>query len=260
MVSAVTLTGFLEGAVAAVFAVAVVGIVVALLSDDRDPTTVIAWLLVVILVPFVGVILYFFIGRNYRRETPLRRRVLGEIEAEAAHVLTPIYAAYGGFTAAAKASLAGTSARKLAAMSERAGGTPILPATSVDVFTTGEEKFASLLAELRGARHHIHLMYLIWERDELTAQVTEILLEKLAQGVEVRILYDFVTCLLVQEGRTQASGCLRCPREAVLQAPRGDQLPQSHEDRAHRRRGRLHRRHEHGPGVHRWRPPLRALA
>ena len=59
------------------FAVAVVGIVVALLTDDRDPTTVIAWLLVVTLLPFIGVILYFFIGRNYRRETPLRRRVYG---------------------------------------------------------------------------------------------------------------------------------------------------------------------------------------
>ena len=151
MVTAVTLTGFLQGAVLAVFAVAVVGVVVALLSDDRDPTTVIAWLLVVILLPFVGVVLYFFIGRNYRRETPLRRRVLGEVEAEAAHVLTPIYAAHNGFTAAAKASLAGTSARKLAVMSGRAGGTPILPATSVDLFTAGEEKFASLLAELRAA-------------------------------------------------------------------------------------------------------------
>ncbi len=144
MAIAVTLTGFLQGAVIALCLVAMVGIVVALLTDDRDPTTVIAWLLVVTLVPFVGVILYFFIGRNYRRETPLRRRVLGEIEDEAAHVLSPIYETYGAFTAEARASLAGTSSRKLAAMSERAGGTPILPAGSVDLFTSGAEKFGSL--------------------------------------------------------------------------------------------------------------------
>ncbi len=194
METAVTLTG-LQIAVLAVFAVAVVGIVAALLADDRDPTTVIAWLLVVTLVPFLGVVLYFFIGRNYRRETPLRRRVLGEIEAEAANVLLPIYAAHSEFTADAKASLAGTSARKLAALSERTGGTPILPAKSVELFTTGGEKFDALLGDMRGARHHIHLMYLIWERDVLTAEVTEILLEKLRQGVEVRILYDFVTSL-----------------------------------------------------------------
>ena len=208
METAVTLTGF-QIAVAAMFAIAAFGIVVALLSDDRDPTTVIAWLLVVTLVPFIGVILYFFIGRNYRRETPLRRRVYGEIEADAAHVISPIYETCGGFTAEGKAALADTSAVKLAAMSERAGGTPILPAASVDLFTEGREKFDSLLADMRSARHHIHLMYLIWERDELTAEVTEVLLEKLRQGVEVRILYDFVTSLGYGKGelrRLAASG------------------------------------------------------
>ena len=207
MLTAVTLTG-LQIAVAAVFALAAVGIVVALLTDDRDPTTVIAWLLVVALLPFVGVVLYFFIGRNYRRETPLRRRTYGETEAEAAHVLAPIYETCGEFTAEGRAALTDTAV-KLAAMSERAGGTPILPARSVELFTSGGEKFDALLADMRSARHHIHLMYLIWERDELTAQVTKILLEKLDQGVEVRILYDFVTSLTYGKGelrRLAASG------------------------------------------------------
>jgi cardiolipin synthase len=191
---AIVLSGF-QIVLVAVFAVAAVGIVVALLTDDRDPTTVIAWLLVVILLPFVGVVLYFFIGRNYRRETPLRQRILGEVEAEAAHDLSPVYESCGQFTAKAEASLSGTSARKLAALGRRAGGTPIMPATSVELFTTGGEKFDALLDDMRNARHHIHLMYLIWERDELTAQVKEVLLQKLRQGVEVRIIYDFVTSL-----------------------------------------------------------------
>ena len=191
---AIALSGF-QVVLIAVFAVAAVGIVVALLTDDRDPTTVIAWLLVVTLLPFVGVVLYFFIGRNYRRETPLRQRILGEVEAEAAHDLSPVYESCGQFTAEAEASLSDTSARKLAALGRRAGGTPIMPATSVELFTTGGEKFDALLDDMRGARHHIHLMYLIWEQDELTAEVMEVLLERLRQGVEVRILYDFVTSL-----------------------------------------------------------------
>ena len=120
---AITLSGF-QIVLIAVFAVAAVGIVVVLLTDDRDPTTVIAWLLVVTLLPIVGVVFYFFIGRNYRRETPLRQRILGEVEAEAAHVLSSVYESCGQFTAKAEASLSGTSARKLAAMGRRAGGTP----------------------------------------------------------------------------------------------------------------------------------------
>ena len=205
---AIALTGF-QIALIAVFAVAAAGIVVVLLSDDRDPTTVIAWLLVVTLLPFVGVVLYFFIGRNYRRESPLRQRIMGDVEAEAAHTLLPIYESCDEFTAQAEAALSGTSARKLAAMGRRAGGSPVMPATSVEVFTNGGEKFGALLDDLRAARHHIHLMYLIWERDELTARVTEVLLEKLRQGVEVRILYDFVTSLGYRKGelrRLAASG------------------------------------------------------
>ncbi len=217
-------------------------------------------MLVVTLVPFVGVILYFFIGRNYRRETPLRRRVYGEIEAEAAHVLSPVYETYGAFTTEATASLAGTSARKLAAMSERAGGTPILPAGRVDLFTSGAEKFDSLLDDIRKAHHHVHLMYLIWERDELTAQVTEILLEKLEQGVEVRILYDFVTSLWYRKDELRLLAASGARVKPCFKRLGPDQLPQSHEDRAHRRRGRLHGRDEHGPGVHRRRAALRLLA
>jgi hypothetical protein len=59
----------------------VIGMVAVLLTDDRDPTTVIAWLLVVVLVP--------------------------------------VYQAYDEFTSEAKMSLASTSAGKLATMSER---------------------------------------------------------------------------------------------------------------------------------------------
>ena len=48
---------------------AIAGVVIALLTDDRDPSTVLAWLFVIMLLPVIGIVLYFFIGRNYRRET-----------------------------------------------------------------------------------------------------------------------------------------------------------------------------------------------
>ena len=38
-------------------------------------------------------------------------------------------------------------------------------------------------------------MYLIWEQDELTAEVTRILQERLAAGVEVHILYDWLSSM-----------------------------------------------------------------
>ena len=170
------------------------GVVVALVTDDRDPTTILAWLLVIALVPVLGIVLYFFIGRNYRRDSPERDRQRAEVAGRAAAVLAPAYAANAAYTAAVERRLAGTPAGKLVVMGHNVTGFPLLPADSVEVYRRGADKFARLLDELAGAERYIHLMYLIWKQDELTAGVTDILLDRLAHGVQVRILYDWLSC------------------------------------------------------------------
>ena len=45
---------------------------------------------------------------------------------------------------------------------------------------------------MRNAKHFIHHLYFIWEQDELTAEMTKIMLQKLKEGVEVRIVYDWL--------------------------------------------------------------------
>ena len=173
---------------------AVVGVLVALVTDDRDPTAILAWLLVIALVPVLGIVLYFFIGRDYRRDTPERDRRRAEAAQIADAALGPTREANAGYSAAVEAGLAGTPAGKLVVMGRHVTGFPVLPADSVEVYHRGADKFARLLDDLAGAERYIHLMYLIWEKDELTAQVTEILLERLAHGVEVRVLYDWLSC------------------------------------------------------------------
>ena len=179
---------------------AVAGVVVALVTDDRDPTTVLAWLLVIALVPIVGIVLYFFIGRNYRRDSPERDRLRAEVARLAAEALGPTVKANADYTARVEDELAGTAAGKLAVMGPKVTGFPVLPADSVEVYHRGADKFARLLGELAGAEHTIHLMYLIWQQDELTAKVTDILLECLGRGVQVRILYDWVSCMRYRKG------------------------------------------------------------
>ncbi len=45
--------------------------------------------------------------------------------------------------------------------------------------------------------------YFIWEQDELTARITAILLDRLAAGVEVRILYDYVGSISFKKDELQ---------------------------------------------------------
>ncbi|MGN6129021.1 MAG: cardiolipin synthase [Nocardioidaceae bacterium] len=153
----------------------VVGVMAVLVLDDRDPSIVLAWLLLILVVPVLGVLAYALIGRNYRRAA--RRR-----DGEAA--LGPLLPAPPATTGPAE---------RVQRLGEAEGRTAPVTADSIRLYFTGAEKFDDLLADLRAAEHHVDLMYLIWECDELTARVTEVLQERLAAGVHVRVLYDWLS-------------------------------------------------------------------
>jgi cardiolipin synthase A/B len=174
---------------------AIGGVVVVLATDDRDPSTVLAWMFVVLLFPVLGLIAYFFIGRNYRRDSKKRRAILAHMEQLRAHSVEPTEEANAAFTAAAVAATTGTAAHRVQSTARREDGSAMLPSDTVDIYTAGSQKFPALLAEMATAEKYIHLMYLIWEQDELTAKVTEILLERMKAGVEVHILYDWLSCI-----------------------------------------------------------------
>lgn len=167
-----------------------IAIVVILIYEDRDPSTTLAWLLILLFLPVVGVPLYFFFGRVWpwqRHRTHLH--ALNAVEAH--RVLPSIYAAHQLWVNERRARYEGTDVAKIITMIERQSDGHPLPAESVEIFTSGAEKFERLIADIEAATDHVHLQYFIWERDELTARVTEVLHRKIAEGVEVRVMYDF---------------------------------------------------------------------
>jgi cardiolipin synthase A/B len=89
------------------------------------------------------------------------------------------------------------------------------------LYFSGADKFRDLLADLAAASHHIHLMYLIWEQDELTATVTDTLLERLAAGVRVYILYDWLSSLPYKKTELR-----RLAEEGAVVVPCYRRLPQ----------------------------------
>ncbi|HLN75922.1 MAG TPA: cardiolipin synthase [Nocardioidaceae bacterium] len=193
---------------------ALVGVAFALATDDRDPSVVLAWLFVILLVPVLGVVAYFFIGRNYRRETRRRHAHRAAMAELAERSLSPVVTAAQTFTEAAVKGLQGTPGQRLESTGRHEGGSVVLPADDVRLYFNGEDKFHDLFVDMKAARQHIHLMYLIWERDELTAKVTDLLLEGLRAGVEVRILYDWLSSLPYKKDelkRLSAAGAIVVP-------------------------------------------------
>lgn len=67
---------------------------------------------------------------------------------------------------------------------------PVYEADSVSFYTTGREKFASLLADMRQARHHIHAEYFIFANDSIGSLFIDVMRQKAREGVECRLVVD----------------------------------------------------------------------
>ena len=52
---------------------AIIGTIIVIVLDNRNPVKTMAWILVLTFLPFIGLVFYFFFGRNTRRERLIMR-------------------------------------------------------------------------------------------------------------------------------------------------------------------------------------------
>ena len=169
-------------------------VVVFIVSEDRNPTAALAWLLVLIALPVLGLVVYFFFGRNWpeiTQRSPETRRVREAV----GRFMPTVYRPHRSWARALAADEDRPWVRRNIHLVDQKLATPPLPVRTCDFHGNGEEYFDVLLADLAGAQRFIHMSYFIWKQDALTARITEVLLDRLAAGVEVRILNDFLGCL-----------------------------------------------------------------
>lgn len=175
----------------ALYVVAVL-IMLTLVYDERDPSTTLAWLMILIVLPGVGLVLYFFFGRNWRYLGRRNRRKL--LATEHGHrIIRPAYERYAAQAAqhVHDDPLSGRLSRSI----QTQNGTRILPCSHLEIMASGAQKFERLMFDIESAERFIHLEYFIWENDDLTAALCALLAEKVSQGVEVRVLYDWMGSL-----------------------------------------------------------------
>jgi cardiolipin synthase len=194
--------------VTAVLVVYWVVVAVVVVTDDREPTETLAWLLVLLAFPFIGVLFYVMFGRNWKKKAARDPRVAALAKA-AQPTLDRVRARYKDVHTEALAVASAQGHDKLIHLIERTEGATVLPAHNVEVLVNGQVKFDALKADLAAAKDTINIQYFIWERDQLTAELTEILLDRLAAGVEVRMLNDWAGNLVYKRDelkRLQAAG------------------------------------------------------
>ena len=79
---------------------------------------------------------------------------------------------------------------------EKFAGFPVYDSTETEYLTPGEAKFGILIDELKRAEKYIFIEYFIIGEGVMWDSILEILKEKAAAGVEVRVMYDDVGCFV----------------------------------------------------------------
>ncbi len=144
-----------------------------------------SWVLVIIILPFLGLILYIIFGLNRRRfkfytlkQTTKRR--LYDLKVAEANV------------AQEKVDYNFKNDEKLANLMKRSSFFPAYSGNEITILQDGRETFDSIFDAVSKAEKFIHLQYYIFEEGKLMDKFYELFKSKIEEGVQVRILYDAI--------------------------------------------------------------------
>ncbi|HKJ71112.1 MAG TPA: cardiolipin synthase [Gammaproteobacteria bacterium] len=156
------------------------GVFILLILSAREETqSPFGWMLAVVFVPWLAGPAYLVFG-GYRVRRVARRRFNSDqafMRALPAHL--------GGFPEPPPDHRFELSPQRAAREDY-----PDTTGNHVAVFGHGDDKYARLEADIRAAADHIHLAYYVWANDATGRWLRDLLVDKAAEGVEVRVLYD----------------------------------------------------------------------
>lgn len=163
------------------------GVIITILIENRDPTKTLAWILVIVFLPGLGLFIYFFFGRRFKKKKVFRQKNQGEHQVffdrwqkqrpQLEENLKKLDSSLGDL------------ANIYRFLYNENVSAPIMN-NRVKLLTNGDKMFPEMIKSIKGAKHHIHFEYYIFETDELGRYIIDLLIEKAREGVEVRFLVD----------------------------------------------------------------------
>jgi len=155
--------------------------------EKRSIETTIAWILILTMVPAVGCIFYISFGRGISKDNMFKLK-----EAEDKIIKDNIINTYRKLLSNKHFDSNFVQHRDMIYALTNSNNANFTTNNNVDIYSNSDSFFNSLLNELRNAQYFINIQFYIFKDDEIGNEIIEILLEKVKQGVEVRLLYDAV--------------------------------------------------------------------
>lgn len=176
-----------------------------ILLKNINPTKTVSYIIVLVFFPFLGLIVYYLFGQEYRkdkifnRKHVLNQKIITEVNKELEPEKREIKALENDLL---------DERIKLVKLLHSDKNSPLTTNNDVQIIKNGENKFKILLEDLKNAKHHIHMEYYILRDDKIGMQIVDILCDKALEGVEVKLSIDDVGSSVTRKSkkRLKASG------------------------------------------------------
>ncbi|SEN53579.1 cardiolipin synthase [Peptostreptococcus russellii] len=191
MIAIITLLSYLIGII----------ITMNILLENRDPAKTLSWMMMFLLFPGVGIIIYIFSGRNIRKhklfKAKKKTKNLSEKKLSKHLEYLKNIVKTQQMLLERKELLGedeGAIEERVINLLLRIGSFPYTTNNDVEIYKNGPEKFSRLIEDMENAKDHIHLEYFIIKDSCIAREIQELLIRKAKEGVDVKILYDDVAC------------------------------------------------------------------
>ena len=158
------------------------------LMENRQPVKTMAWLMVLGFLPFVGFILYLFFGKNTRKEKYISKHSLDLLTRQS----------MSHFAEQSQLRIPEEHAELVRQFANQRVALPFND-NELEVYTDGYAFFPALIRAIRSAKYHVHLITYIFDDDALGQLLADTLIDKVREGVVVRVIYDDVGCWRVRD-------------------------------------------------------------
>lgn len=156
----------------------------------KEPTSVWAWLLILYFVPVLGFIIYLLAGTDMHKRKMFKVKEIEDkiseairyqehsIRSKEMELMNPLIAKYSD----------------LVYYNLESAGAVLTDDNGITIYKDGNEKFDALIEDIHNAKVSVHIEYYIIKEDVVFNRIKKVLLEKVKEGVEVRVLYDSMGC------------------------------------------------------------------
>jgi len=164
--------------------------VIRIIASDDSPDYKVPWLLFVLIIPIAGFMLYFmFYSRTLQKKFIKRLNALKSMGYKK-----------NDTDKFAKLQMENPVAASQAKMLCDIAECSLFTDTKQTYFPLGEDMHVRLLEDLRRAEKFIYMEYFIIEEGKFWNSILDMLKEKAAAGVEVRVVYDDIGCMATLPG------------------------------------------------------------